>query len=215
MSENGARGRYSAKRRRPAASSSAILQLGDLPVGDRAGGFGGEAGQFCGVVVQNLPDGRGAGLTGTVADPNHRGADQAGGVAAAAKGALNPNYGVSRTLFAPIWRVHNPTGPCTNRRLCRMPGYAASRSKKGAGRVGRCHSTMKRSRRLAYPSGQRPLLPGRRICAKPSPPDRPDLAVEILKTPWRFNSRGWATCYLLLHVIGPLTTGCPAHSVGI
>jgi hypothetical protein len=42
--------------------------------GDGGGGLGGEAGQLCRVVVENLPNRRGAGLAGAVAD-----ADQLGG----------------------------------------------------------------------------------------------------------------------------------------
>jgi hypothetical protein len=48
------------------------------------------------VIVENLPDGRGAGLAGTVADAHHLGADHAGRGATAAKRALYPNYGVSK-----------------------------------------------------------------------------------------------------------------------
>jgi hypothetical protein len=40
---------------------------------DGRGGLGGEAGVLCRVVVENLPDGRGAGLAGAVADAHHRG----------------------------------------------------------------------------------------------------------------------------------------------
>ncbi len=40
---------------------------------DGGGGLGGEAGHLGGVVVENLPDRRGAGLAGTVADADHRG----------------------------------------------------------------------------------------------------------------------------------------------
>ncbi len=40
---------------------------------DGRGGFGGKAGHLGGVVVENLPDRRGAGLAGTVADANHLG----------------------------------------------------------------------------------------------------------------------------------------------
>ena len=36
--------------------------------GDGGGGWGSQAGEFPGVVVKDLPDGRGAGLTGAVAD---------------------------------------------------------------------------------------------------------------------------------------------------
>ncbi|MFM1749387.1 MAG: hypothetical protein RLZZ188_3053 [Verrucomicrobiota bacterium] len=39
--------------------------------GYRGGGLGGEAGQLCRVIVENLPDRRGAGLAGTVADAHH------------------------------------------------------------------------------------------------------------------------------------------------
>ena len=41
--------------------------------GDGRGGLGGEAGHLGGVIVENLPDRRGAGLAGTVADTNHLG----------------------------------------------------------------------------------------------------------------------------------------------
>jgi hypothetical protein len=48
------------------------------------------------VIVENLPDRRGAGLAGAVADAHHLGADHAGRGAAAAKSVLYPNYGVSK-----------------------------------------------------------------------------------------------------------------------
>ena len=41
--------------------------------GDGCGGGRRQAGEFCGVVVEHLPDGGGAGLAGTVADADHRG----------------------------------------------------------------------------------------------------------------------------------------------
>jgi hypothetical protein len=40
---------------------------------DGGGGFAGEAGQLCRVIVEHLRDGRGAGLAGAVADADHLG----------------------------------------------------------------------------------------------------------------------------------------------
>ena len=40
---------------------------------DGGGGVRRQAGEFRGVIVENLPDGRGAELAGTVADANHLG----------------------------------------------------------------------------------------------------------------------------------------------
>jgi len=67
------------KRAKEFVTAVGAVQAGEASVkvaaveegGDGRGGFGGKAGHFGGVVVENLPDRRSAGLAGAVADAHH------------------------------------------------------------------------------------------------------------------------------------------------
>jgi len=72
--------------------------------GDGCDGFGREAGHLGGVIVENLPEGRGARLAGTVAGADH----PAERIPARSPGPARerPKSGLIRRSAALVWRLH-------------------------------------------------------------------------------------------------------------
>ena len=72
---------------------------------DGGGGFGGEAGDVSGMIVENLPEGRSAGLAGTVADADHLGSgSRRAGRHRGQERAIPKSWGKARATCAKLAR---------------------------------------------------------------------------------------------------------------